>query len=98
MQVGFLRLQALHRARELCRRYRRTRRCVGLFQARGRGLLVRRAYRRRLGAVLTLQAHARGMIARRLCRRLRAEHVRFPGQRRPAAQPGGAGPGRVRGE
>ncbi|KAJ3589043.1 hypothetical protein NHX12_009891 [Muraenolepis orangiensis] len=73
MQAGFLRLQALHRARKLRRGYRATLRCVTLVQARCRGVLVRQTFRRRLGAVLTIQAYARGMLARRLGRRLRAE-------------------------
>ena len=73
MKVGFLRLQALYRARTLCRSYRATRRCVALLQARCRGYLVRQTFCRRHRAVLTLQAYTRGMIARRLCHRLRAE-------------------------
>uniref|UniRef100_A0A8C5C3V0 Myosin VIIA n=1 Tax=Gadus morhua TaxID=8049 RepID=A0A8C5C3V0_GADMO len=73
--VGFLRLQALYRARTLCRSYRATRRCVALLQARCRGYLVRQTFCRRHRAVLTLQAYTRGMIARRLCHRLRAEEL-----------------------
>ncbi|CAL8268110.1 unnamed protein product [Merluccius merluccius] len=76
MQVGFLRLQALHRARKLHRRYQATRHCVTLVQARCRGYLVRQTFWRRLRAVLTIQAHTRGMIARRLCHRLREERQR----------------------
>uniref|UniRef100_A0A8C4ZE72 Myosin VIIA n=1 Tax=Gadus morhua TaxID=8049 RepID=A0A8C4ZE72_GADMO len=76
MKVGFLRLQALYRARTLCRSYRATRRCVALLQARCRGYLVRQTFCRRHRAVLTLQAYTRGMIARRLCHRLRAERLR----------------------
>ncbi len=73
MQSGFLRLQAVYRARKFYRSYRITRLRVTLIQARCRGFLIRQAFWRRLRAVLTLQAYTRGMIARRLCQRLRAE-------------------------
>ena len=73
MQSGFLRLQAVFRARKYYRSYRTTRLCVTLIQARCRGFLVRQTFWRRLRAVLTIQAYTRGMIARRLCQRLRAE-------------------------
>lgn len=79
MRLGFLRLQALHRARKLHQQYRLARRRIIEFQARCRAYLVRKAFRHRLWAVLTVQAYARGMIARRLHRRLRAE-VRAPPQ------------------
>lgn len=84
MRLGFLRLQALHRARKLHQQYRLARRHIIEFQARCRAYLVRRAFRHRLWAVLTVQAYARGLIARRLYRRLRAE-VRGPDSSAPAA-------------
>lgn len=90
IRLGFLRLQALHRARKLHQQYRLARRRIIEFQARCRAYLVRKAFRHRLWAVLTVQAYVRGMIARRLHRRLRAE-VRSPG---PAAS---AAPSPVRG-
>uniref|UniRef100_A0A8C4PPC0 Myosin VIIA n=1 Tax=Equus asinus asinus TaxID=83772 RepID=A0A8C4PPC0_EQUAS len=83
MRLGFLRLQALHRARKLHQQYRLARRHIIEFQARCRAYLVRRAFRHRLWAVLTVQAYARGLIARRLYRRLRAE-VRGPDSSAPA--------------
>ena len=94
MRLGFLRLQALHRARKLHGQYRLARRRIIEFQARCRAYLVRKAFRHRLWAVLTVQAYARGMIARRLHRRLRAE-VRAPpqaGRSPPPAPPAGAAP------
>nr|XP_045364978.1 unconventional myosin-VIIa isoform X6 [Camelus bactrianus]XP_045364979.1 unconventional myosin-VIIa isoform X6 [Camelus bactrianus] len=76
MRLGFLRLQALHRARKLHQQPCLARRRIIEFQARCRAYLVRKAFRHRLWAVITVQAYARGMIARRLHRRLRAEYLR----------------------
>uniref|UniRef100_A0A8C7D0J9 Myosin VIIA n=1 Tax=Oncorhynchus kisutch TaxID=8019 RepID=A0A8C7D0J9_ONCKI len=73
MRVGFLRLQALYRARKLFVTYQLARTCVTQIQARCRGFMVRRSFWRQLHAVITIQAYARGMIARRVTQRLRAE-------------------------
>ncbi|XP_017349051.1 unconventional myosin-VIIa [Ictalurus punctatus] len=73
MCAGFLRLQALWRARKHYLLYREVRKRIILLQGQCRGFLVRQTFWRRLNAIRIIQAYVRGMIARRLCRRLRVE-------------------------
>uniref|UniRef100_A0A8C4S7H9 Myosin VIIB n=1 Tax=Erpetoichthys calabaricus TaxID=27687 RepID=A0A8C4S7H9_ERPCA len=72
-RLGFARLQAQCRSRQLFHRYQKTRAMVVLLQARCRGYLLRQEKCKKLEAVHILQAYTRGMLARRAAAILRKE-------------------------
>uniref|UniRef100_A0A8C4X8N6 Myosin VIIB n=1 Tax=Erpetoichthys calabaricus TaxID=27687 RepID=A0A8C4X8N6_ERPCA len=74
-RLGFARLQAQCRSRQLFHRYQKTRAMVVLLQARCRGYLLRQEKCKKLEAVHILQAYTRGMLARRAAAILRKEEA-----------------------
>uniref|UniRef100_A0A6Q2ZDT3 Uncharacterized protein n=1 Tax=Esox lucius TaxID=8010 RepID=A0A6Q2ZDT3_ESOLU len=64
-RLGFARLQAKVRARQLHHQYQQKRVAVVVLQAQTRGYLARKEWRRRRAAVVLLQANTRGMLARK---------------------------------
>uniref|UniRef100_A0A8C5JLE3 Myosin VIIB n=1 Tax=Junco hyemalis TaxID=40217 RepID=A0A8C5JLE3_JUNHY len=71
--LGFGRLQALYRGRQLAQRYEATRARIVAFQARCRGFLLRQSLARQHRAARVIQAHARGMLARHTFQRMKRE-------------------------
>ena len=73
VQLGFTRLQARVRARQLRHRYEQQRVAVVVLQARARGCLARRAWTWQRQAVVLLQAHTRGMLARKTVHKMKRD-------------------------
>lgn len=71
--LGFGRLQALYRSRQLAQQYEATRAGIIRFQAVCRGYLVRQKVAEQKKAVRVIQAYARGMLARQTYQRIKAE-------------------------
>ena len=74
MKSGYMRLQALIRARVLSHRFRHLRGHIVALQARARGHLVRKAYRKKMWAIVKIQAHVRRLIAQRRFKKLKYEY------------------------
>uniref|UniRef100_A0A8C3Y3G3 Myosin VIIB n=1 Tax=Catharus ustulatus TaxID=91951 RepID=A0A8C3Y3G3_CATUS len=72
--LGFGRLQALYRSRQLAQRYEATRARIIRFQAVCRGYLLRQKLAEQKKAARVIQAYARGMIARQTYRRIKGEN------------------------
>uniref|UniRef100_A0A8D2P4M7 Myosin VIIB n=1 Tax=Zosterops lateralis melanops TaxID=1220523 RepID=A0A8D2P4M7_ZOSLA len=73
--LGFGRLQALYRSRQLAQQYEATRAGIIRFQAVCRGYLVRQKVAEQKKAVRVIQAYARGMLARQTYQRIKAEVI-----------------------
>lgn len=81
--LGFGRLQALYRSRQLAKQYEATRAHIIRLQAMCRGYLMRQKIAKQKEAVCVIQAYARGMFARQIyqkmkrevCSQLPCEHV-----------------------
>uniref|UniRef100_A0A670IEJ0 Myosin VIIB n=1 Tax=Podarcis muralis TaxID=64176 RepID=A0A670IEJ0_PODMU len=73
IMLGFERLQALFRSRQLVKQYEAARASVIKFQALCRGYLMRQKTAEQLKAVCVIQAYARGMFARRSFQRMKRE-------------------------
>lgn len=71
--LGFGRLQALYRSRQLAQQYEATRARIIRFQAVCRGYLLRQKVAKQKKAARVIQAYARGMIARQTYRRIKGE-------------------------
>uniref|UniRef100_A0A8C3DKP1 Myosin VIIB n=1 Tax=Corvus moneduloides TaxID=1196302 RepID=A0A8C3DKP1_CORMO len=71
--LGFGRLQALYRSRQLAQQYEATRARIIRFQAMCRGYLVRQKVAEQRKAVRVIQAYARGMFARQTYRRIKGQ-------------------------
>uniref|UniRef100_A0A803TBL6 Myosin VIIB n=1 Tax=Anolis carolinensis TaxID=28377 RepID=A0A803TBL6_ANOCA len=71
--LGFERLQALFRSRQLMKQYEAARASVIKFQALCRGFLMRQKAAEQMKAVCVIQAYARGMFARRSFQRMKRE-------------------------
>uniref|UniRef100_A0A8C3MFA8 Uncharacterized protein n=1 Tax=Geospiza parvula TaxID=87175 RepID=A0A8C3MFA8_GEOPR len=71
--LGFGRLQALYRGRQLAQRYEATRARIVAFQARCRGFLLRHRLAQQHRAARVIQAYARGMLARQTYQRMKRE-------------------------
>lgn len=74
MKVGYMRLQALIRARVLSHRFRHLRGHVVGLQARTRGFLVRRMFRTKMWAIVKIQSHVRRMIAQRRYKKIKYDY------------------------
>lgn len=74
VQLGFNRLQALVRSRQLQHQYKKKREAVIKLQAQTRGYLARKERRRKTDAVIVLQAYTRGLLARNAAK-MRKRHV-----------------------
>nr|CAB3264162.1 unconventional myosin-VIIa-like [Phallusia mammillata] len=71
MHHGYLRLQALWKARRLAFQYEFARSRIIRFQVQCRGFIARRNIRHRLWAIIKIQSFVRGYVARKEFRRLR---------------------------
>ncbi|KAH0623879.1 hypothetical protein JD844_007064 [Phrynosoma platyrhinos] len=76
IMLGFERLQALFRSRQLVKQYEAARASVIKFQALCRGYLMRQKTAEQMKAVCVIQAYARGMFARRSFQRMKREQQR----------------------
>uniref|UniRef100_A0AAR2JXI3 Myosin VIIBa n=1 Tax=Pygocentrus nattereri TaxID=42514 RepID=A0AAR2JXI3_PYGNA len=65
VQLGFARLQATVRSRQIARQYELERRATLLLQTQIHGYLARKEWKRKRDAAILLQAHIRGLNARR---------------------------------
>uniref|UniRef100_A0A6Q2WQV3 Uncharacterized protein n=1 Tax=Esox lucius TaxID=8010 RepID=A0A6Q2WQV3_ESOLU len=72
-RLGFARLQAKVRARQLHHQYQQKRVAVVVLQAQTRGYLARKEWRRRRAAVVLLQANTRGMLARKQVKKMKRD-------------------------
>uniref|UniRef100_A0A670IHA4 Myosin VIIB n=1 Tax=Podarcis muralis TaxID=64176 RepID=A0A670IHA4_PODMU len=77
IMLGFERLQALFRSRQLVKQYEAARASVIKFQALCRGYLMRQKTAEQLKAVCVIQAYARGMFARRSFQRMKREQLKL---------------------
>merc|ERR1711994_558141 len=73
-RTGFMRMQAMIRARILSHKFRHLRGHIVRLQSRCRGHLGRRTYEKKLWAVIKIQSHIRKMIAVRHYRKMRIEY------------------------
>uniref|UniRef100_A0A3Q2QHE4 Myosin VIIB n=1 Tax=Fundulus heteroclitus TaxID=8078 RepID=A0A3Q2QHE4_FUNHE len=73
VQLGFARLQALARSRQLHLHYKRRRDAALVLQTHIRGYLARKELKRKRSAVILLQANTRGMLARRKLKQMKRE-------------------------
>uniref|UniRef100_A0A663EC46 Myosin VIIB n=1 Tax=Aquila chrysaetos chrysaetos TaxID=223781 RepID=A0A663EC46_AQUCH len=73
VMLGFGRLQALYRSRQLAKQYEATRTHIIRLQAMCRGYLMRQKIAEQKKAVRIIQAYARGMFARRIYQRMKRE-------------------------
>lgn len=71
--LGFGRLQALYRSRQLAKQYGATRAHIIRLQAICRGYLMRQKITEQKKAVCVIQAYARGMLARQTYQRMKRE-------------------------
>lgn len=71
--LGFERLQALFRSRQLAKQFETARAHVIRFQARCRGYLMRQKIAEQKKAACIIQAYARGMLARHSFQRMKRE-------------------------
>uniref|UniRef100_A0A8D3BUC9 Myosin VIIBa n=1 Tax=Scophthalmus maximus TaxID=52904 RepID=A0A8D3BUC9_SCOMX len=71
--LGFARLQARVRARQLHLQYKRKREAAVVLQAQARVYLARKEMRRKRKAVILLQAHTRGVLARKALKKLKRD-------------------------
>uniref|UniRef100_A0A8C0FEN3 Myosin VIIB n=1 Tax=Bubo bubo TaxID=30461 RepID=A0A8C0FEN3_BUBBB len=74
VMLGFGRLQALCRSRQLAKQYEATRAYIIRLQAMCRGYLMRQKIAEQKKAVCVIQAYARGMFARRIYQRMKREY------------------------
>ena len=65
MRVGFERLQALVRTRQLATSYKEMRRRIIVFQACSRGAIARRELKMKMGAIVTIQAGFKMVYAKK---------------------------------
>uniref|UniRef100_A0A667ZSS2 Si:ch73-194h10.2 n=1 Tax=Myripristis murdjan TaxID=586833 RepID=A0A667ZSS2_9TELE len=80
VQLGFARLQAQVRSRQMHHQYRKEREAVIVLQARSRGFLARKEWKRKRNAVILLQAQTRGMLARKALRKMKRDCMFLPPQ------------------
>uniref|UniRef100_A0A8C8AIM8 Myosin VIIB n=1 Tax=Otus sunia TaxID=257818 RepID=A0A8C8AIM8_9STRI len=75
VMLGFGRLQALCRSRQLAKQYEATRAYIIRLQAMCRGYLMRQKIAEQKKAVCVIQAYARGMFARQTYQRMKRERL-----------------------
>uniref|UniRef100_I3KT63 Si:ch73-194h10.2 n=1 Tax=Oreochromis niloticus TaxID=8128 RepID=I3KT63_ORENI len=73
VQLGFARLQAQVRSRQLHFRYKKRRQATLVLQAHIRGHLARKEWKRKRKAVILLQAHTRGILARKALEKMKRD-------------------------
>uniref|UniRef100_A0AAQ6I8T5 Uncharacterized protein n=1 Tax=Anabas testudineus TaxID=64144 RepID=A0AAQ6I8T5_ANATE len=72
-KLGFARLQAQVRSRQLHFQYKKKREAAVVLQAQARGYLARKEWKRKRDAVILLQAHTRGVLARRALEKMKRD-------------------------
>lgn len=75
MRIGFERLQAVIRTRQLVTSYKEMRRRVIVFQACCRGSIARRELRMKMGAIITIQAGFKMVYAKKELEKRRKERI-----------------------
>uniref|UniRef100_A0A3Q2CYC3 Myosin VIIB n=1 Tax=Cyprinodon variegatus TaxID=28743 RepID=A0A3Q2CYC3_CYPVA len=75
VQLGFARLQALSRSRQLHLSYLKKRQAALVLQTHIRGYLARKEWKRKRNAVILLQAHTRSMLAKRKLQKMQRDEV-----------------------
>uniref|UniRef100_A0A3P8TVQ5 Si:ch73-194h10.2 n=1 Tax=Amphiprion percula TaxID=161767 RepID=A0A3P8TVQ5_AMPPE len=73
VQLGFTRLQAQVRSRQLHFQYKRKREAALVLQTQVRGYLARKDWKRKRDAVILLQAQTRGMLARKALEKMKRD-------------------------
>uniref|UniRef100_A0A3Q2GJ36 Myosin VIIB n=1 Tax=Cyprinodon variegatus TaxID=28743 RepID=A0A3Q2GJ36_CYPVA len=73
VQLGFARLQALSRSRQLHLSYLKKRQAALVLQTHIRGYLARKEWKRKRNAVILLQAHTRSMLAKRKLQKMQRD-------------------------
>uniref|UniRef100_A0A8K9UUE2 Myosin VIIBa n=1 Tax=Oncorhynchus mykiss TaxID=8022 RepID=A0A8K9UUE2_ONCMY len=73
VQLGFARLQAKVRARQLQHHYQQKRVAAVRLQAQTRGYLARKEWQRKRRAVILLQTNTRGMLARKQVKKMKRD-------------------------
>uniref|UniRef100_A0A3Q1FFD4 Unconventional myosin-VIIb-like n=1 Tax=Acanthochromis polyacanthus TaxID=80966 RepID=A0A3Q1FFD4_9TELE len=73
VQLGFARLQAQVRSRQLHFQYKRQREAALVLQAQIRGYLARKDWKRKRDAAILLQAQTRGMLARKALKKMKRD-------------------------
>ena len=77
MRLGFERLQALVKTRQLATSYKEMRKRIIAFQSLCRGCISRREHRLKLGAIVTLQAGFKMALARKELNRRKKEVTKY---------------------
>uniref|UniRef100_A0A8C9XWS2 Myosin VIIBa n=1 Tax=Sander lucioperca TaxID=283035 RepID=A0A8C9XWS2_SANLU len=72
-RLGFARLQAQVRSRQLHFQYKKKREAALVLQAQARGYLARKEWKRKRDAVILLQAHTRGALARKAVKKKKTD-------------------------
>uniref|UniRef100_A0A3Q1FDI1 Unconventional myosin-VIIb-like n=1 Tax=Acanthochromis polyacanthus TaxID=80966 RepID=A0A3Q1FDI1_9TELE len=72
-KLGFARLQAQVRSRQLHFQYKRQREAALVLQAQIRGYLARKDWKRKRDAAILLQAQTRGMLARKALKKMKRD-------------------------
>lgn len=73
MQLGFARLQAQVRSRQLNFQYKKKREAALVLQTHVRGYVARKEWKRKRKAVILLQAHTRGILARKALEKMKRD-------------------------
>uniref|UniRef100_A0A3Q3GXY4 Unconventional myosin-VIIa-like n=1 Tax=Labrus bergylta TaxID=56723 RepID=A0A3Q3GXY4_9LABR len=73
VQLGFARLQAQVRSRQLHYQYKRKREAAMVLQTQIRGHLARKEWKRKRDAVILLQAYTRGGLARKALKKMKRD-------------------------
>uniref|UniRef100_A0A3Q4HB86 Unconventional myosin-VIIa-like n=1 Tax=Neolamprologus brichardi TaxID=32507 RepID=A0A3Q4HB86_NEOBR len=73
VQLGFARLQAQVRSRQLHFQYKKRRQATLVVQTHVRGHLARKEWKRKRKAVILLQAHTRGILARKALEKMKRD-------------------------
>ncbi|MEQ2283274.1 hypothetical protein AMECASPLE_009487, partial [Ameca splendens] len=73
VQLGFARMQALARSRQLHLQYKKRREAALVLETQIRGYLARKEWKRKRDAVILLQAHTRGMLDRKKLQKMKRD-------------------------
>uniref|UniRef100_A0A671SZI7 Unconventional myosin-VIIa-like n=1 Tax=Sinocyclocheilus anshuiensis TaxID=1608454 RepID=A0A671SZI7_9TELE len=72
-RLGFARLRAQVRSRQMTWQYKQKRQATILLQAQTRGFLMRKEWKRKRAAVILLQAYTRGTLARKAVKKMKRD-------------------------
>uniref|UniRef100_A0A673MLB5 Unconventional myosin-VIIa-like n=1 Tax=Sinocyclocheilus rhinocerous TaxID=307959 RepID=A0A673MLB5_9TELE len=72
-RLGFARLRAQVRSRQMTWQYKQKRQATILLQAQTRGYLMRKEWKRKRAAVILLQAYTRGTLARKAVKKIKRD-------------------------